>query len=208
MSKSVEDVTLITTANMNEYFHDAIQTAVARQHLSRNDETIIYIVNMLSHFALSTNVYDEESEGRSTKPLAFIYKDALESQTEEERIQHLRKLGDISLFISGFYAESLSRGLVSIDYFASMGGNAYSTIADNAQRTVCYKTMSEVFFDLSEHFLNYVDVLMEVRDNTSLAHDSDILCLYENWLNTGSDYAREKLKEQGILTFPANTVKH
>lgn len=208
MSESVNRSDLITTTNMNEYFNDAIQSAISHQHLTRNDETIVYIVNMLSHFALSENVYDEECEGRSTKPLAFMYKDALEAQSEEERIQHLRKLGDVALFISGFYTESLNRGLVGIDYFASMGGNAYSTIADNAQRSVYYKTMSDVFADLSEHFLNYVDVLMEVRDNTNLNQNTDILVLYENWLNTGSDYARERLKEQGILAFPVERNKH
>ena len=208
MTEAVDNVNLITAMNMNEYFNDAIQEAIAHQHLSRNDDTIVYIVNLLSHFALSENVYDSDTEGRSIKPLAFFYKEAVEARTGEERIQCFRKLGDVALFISGFYAESLNRSLVGVDYFVSMGGNAYGSIADNAQRSAYYKTMGEVFADLSEHFVAYVDVLMEVRDNTELKQDSDILCLYENWLNTGSDYARQRLQENGILTFPTGKQKH
>ncbi len=209
MTQSVDNVNLITANNVNEYFNDAIQTAVAHQHLSRNDDTIVYIVNMLSHFSLSENVYDgDEMEGRSIKPLAFIYKEANEAHSQEERIQCLRKLGDVALFIAGFYSGSLSRGLVGVDYFASMGGGAYSSLADNAQRSTYYKTLGEVFTDLSEHFLDYVDVLMEVRDNTEVKQESSILCLYESWLSTGSDYARKRLEENGVLTFPLDKQTH
>lgn len=208
MTEAVDNVNLITAMNINEYFNDAIQQAVAHQHLSRNDDTIVYIVNLLSHFALSENVYEPDTEGRSIKPLAFIYKDAVEARSEEERIQCYRRLGDVALFISGFYAESLNRSLVGVDYFVSMGGSAYSSLADNAQRSHYYKTFSEVFADLSEHFVAYVDVLMEVRDNTELKQDSDILSLYESWMNSGSEYARQKLQKKGILTFPAGKQKH
>ena len=209
MSQSVDNVNLITAANVNEYFNDAIQTAVSHQHLNRNDDTIVYIVNMLSHFSLSENVYDgDESEGRSFKPLAFIYQEANEAHSEEERIQCLRKLGDVALFVAGFYTESLNRSLVGVDYFVSMGGNAYSSLADNAQRSSYYKTFGDVFSDLSEHFLEYVDVLMEVRDNTEVKQDSSILCLYESWLHSGSDYARRRLEANGILTFPQNKQTH
>ncbi len=208
MTQEVDNVDLITAMNMNEYFNDAIQEAVAHQKLTASDDTIVYIVNLLSHFSLSENVYDSDTEGRSIKPLAFIYKEATEATTEEERIKSLRKLGDVALFISGFYSESLNRSLVGVDYFISMGGNAYGSLADNVQRSFCYKTMSEVFADLSSHFHEYVDVLMEVRDSTELKQDSDILCLYENWLNTGSNYARQRLQENGILTFPVASRKH
>ncbi len=209
MTQEVDNVNLITAMNMNEYFNDAIQTAVAHQHLSRNDDTIVYIVNMLSHFSLSDNIYDgDESEGRSVKPLAFIYKDAVEANSDEERIQCLRKLGDVALFIAGFYSESLNRSMVGINYFASMGGNAYSSLADNVQRSAYYKAFGEVFSDLAEHFMAYVDVLMEVRDSTEVKQPSSILCLYESWLSTGSDYARKRLQENGILTFPVGQQTH
>lgn len=208
MTQAVDNVDLITDINLNEYFNSAIQDAVVHQKLSPHQDTIVYIVNLLSHFALSENIYEADSEGLSIKPLAFIYKDAIEASSNEEKNQQLRKLGDVALFISGFYAQSLNRGLVGVDYFISMGGNAYSYLAGNIHRSRFNPVMSEVFTDLSDHFHEYVDVLMEVKDSAEVTGDSDVLSLYENWMNTGSEYARMRLQENGILTFPAGEKKH
>ena len=204
MTQTVDNVDLITTSNVSEYFNDAIHDAISHQNISPKHETIVYIVNLLSHYTLSENIYENGPDGVSIKPLAFIYKDAMEAKTSEERNQYLRKLGDVALFISGFFSGSLSRSLVGVDYFASMGGNAYSSLADRFHRN----GMNDVFADLSERFMNYVDILMEVRDSSELKYDSDVLCLYENWLSTGSEYARKRLQESGILTFPVGHKKH
>jgi len=204
MSDSVDDVGLITNLNVNEYFNDAIHDAASHQHISFNDETVVYIVNLLTYYTLSENIFDVKEEGRSSRPLAFIYKDAVEASSNEERNYHLRKLGDTALFTSGFFAASLERSAVGVDYFASMGGSAYGFLADATPRTISERNMRSVFNDLAEHFMNYVDVLTEVSESSELVDDRDVLGLYESWLNTGSDYAKQRLQENGILTFPSN----
>ncbi|MBL1142549.1 MAG: hypothetical protein HND53_11000 [Proteobacteria bacterium] len=209
MSNSVnDDVKLITNLNVNEYFNDAIHDALSHQHINHNDETVVYIVNLLSYYTLSENIFDVETEGRSSKPLAFIYKDAVEASSNEERNTHLRKLGDTALFTSGFFAGSLERSAVGVDYFISMGGGAYSFLADATPRTISDKNLRDVFNDLAEHFMNYVDVLTEVSESSELVDDRDVLDLYESWLDSGSEYARKRLQENGILTFPSKKRKH
>lgn len=208
MSHSVDDVGLITNLNVNEYFNDAIHDAISHQRVGLNDETVVYIVNLLTYYMLSENIFEADSEGLSSKPLAFIYKDAVEAASIEERNTHLRKLGDTALFTSGFFAASLERSMVGVDYFISMGGNAYSSLANKTPRTVPDKSLREVFTDLGEHFMNYVDVLTEVSESSDLVDDRDVLSLYESWQNTGSDYARQRLQENGILTFPSSIKQH
>ncbi len=208
MSHSDNDVKLITNLNVNEYFNDAIHDAISHQHVGLNEETAVYIVNLLTYYTLSENVFEPDQEGLSSKPLAFIYKDAVEATSNEECNTHLRKLGDTALFTSGFFAASLERSTVGVDYFISMGGNAYSSLANKTPRTIPDKNLREVFFDLAEHFIGYVDVLTEVSESSELVDDRDVLSLYESWLNTGSDYARERLQENGVLTFPAKQNKH
>jgi hypothetical protein len=56
--------------------------------------------------------------------------------------------------------------------------------------------------------MNCVDVLTEVSESSELVDDRDVLDLYESWLSTGSDYAKQKLQENGILTFPFSTQEH
>jgi len=208
MSQSVDDVSLITNLNINEYFHDAIHDAISHQRVGLNDETVVYIVNLLTYYALSENIFEKDIEGTSSKPLAFIYKDAVEAQSLEERNTHLRRLGDVALFTSGFFPASLEGAAVGVDYFISMGGNAYSSLADRVPRTIPDKNLHEVFTDLAEHFISYVDVLTEVSESSELNDDRDVLSLYESWLSTGSDYARQRLQEQGVLTFPSSHNKH
>ena len=208
MSRSVTDIDLITNHNVNEYFNDAIHDAISHQSIYPKGETVVYIVNLLAYFTLSENIYEKNPEGLSLKPLAMIYKDAVDATSSEERNSHLRKLGDIALFISGFFAASFERSAVGLDYFISMGGNAYSSLADCYQRTFPDRGKREVFTDLADHFMNYVDVLTEVSERSELQNDRDVLCLYESWLKTGSGYARKRLQECGILTFPSSCKKH
>lgn len=208
MSQSVDDISLITNLNINEYFNDAIHDAISHQRVGLNDETVVYIVNLLTYHSLSENIYDVDDEGFSLKPLAFIYKDAVETQSREARNIYLRRLGDVALFTSGFFSASLERTAVGVDYFISMGGSAYGSLADRTPRTIPDINLRAVFTDLAEHFINYVDVLTEVSESSELHDDRDVLSLYESWLNTGSDYARLRLQEQGVLTFPTNRNKH
>jgi len=208
MSHSIDNTNLITNLNVNEYFHDAIHDAISHQSIYPKDETVVYIVNLLTYFTFSENIYEESLEGRSSKPLAFIYKDAVDALSIEERNAHLRKLGDIALFTTGFFAGSIERSAVGKDYFISMGGNAYSSLADNYPRRLTDKVLCEVFADLADHFMGYVDVLTEVRESNQLHGDRDVLSLYESWLTSGSEYARKRLQENGVLTFPSVNKKH
>lgn len=59
MSCSVDDCGLITNLNINEYFNDAISC----QRVGLNDETVVYIVNLLRYYSLSENIYDVDDEG-------------------------------------------------------------------------------------------------------------------------------------------------
>ena len=208
MSYFEDEVKLVTDLNVNEYFNDAIHDAITHQHVHLNEETVVYIVNLLTYYTLSENVFEIEEEGRSSRPLAFIYKDAVEASSEEERNACYRKLGDTALFTSGFFAASLERSAVGVDYFISMGGSAYSYLADKTPRTIPDKSLNSVFYDLASHFMNCVDVLTEVSESSDLVGDRDVLDLYESWIDTGSDYAKQRLQEKGILTFPVSRKSH
>ena len=50
------------------------------------------------------------------KPLALMLGEALEAPTHEARFRGLQRLGDVSLFIAGFFAQGFARKLVDITY--------------------------------------------------------------------------------------------
>src|ERR1035437_1504994 len=86
---------------------------------------------------------------------------ALESRGMQQRAS-LREIGDVSLFISGFFSDSLRRKLVDVDYYVSIGGSAYTALS-----RIDADALSPVFGELAEHFGRFVDILSEGSERTS-----------------------------------------
>ncbi len=198
---------LITGMDLRDYFRESVSTAVINQNLAIHDETIIYVVNMMTEFSRSENLYEKTSDGFMLKALALIYADALEATTAAEKNISLQRLGDIALFISGLFADSLHRSLVDVDYYIAMGGNAYACLADMTRRSVNGTTISKVFNELSEKFIELVDVLSEIGENCGISNDSNVLRLYELWMKTGSRRLARRLQELGIQPVTVTGVK-
>lgn len=192
------DDLLITGMDVREYFRDSLTTAVANQNVAVKTETILYIVNMLTTFLRSENLYEKTDDGYMIRALALIYADSIDAATAAEKNRILQRLGDIALFIAGLFSYSLNRSLVDVDYYAALGGNAYANLADSSRRSYGGQTLSMVFSELSEKFLSLVDVLAEINENCSHTSDSDIMRLYELWLKTGSRRAANLLQKKGI----------
>jgi hypothetical protein len=77
-----------------------------------------------------------------------------------------------------------------------MGGAAYGRLSDNVRGTREGRAFGVVFAELAEKFVDFVDVLAEIRDSGNSA--IDVLRLYEVWLRTRSRRAARLLREQGL----------
>lgn len=201
---------LITGMDVREFFQDSVQTAVARQQVNVSEDTLVYLINMLTEFTRSEVLYEDTEDGRMIKPLVKFYSEAVDAQTFQEANAALKRLGDVALFIAGLYANSLQRSLVDVDYYIAMGGTAYDCLSDSMRRSVHRRTFSEIFQELSCKFAQLVDVLSEVADEFQPDRDQDLLRLYEIWLLTGSEHAARKLRQQGIepANFGNNQSRH
>lgn len=198
MLSSQKDSGLITGMDVREFFQDSVQTAVARQQVNIADDTVFYVVNVLTEFARSEVLYEDTPDGRMIKPLARFYTEAIEATTVQEANNALKRLGDVALFIAGLYAHSLQRSAVDIDYYIAMGGNAYDCLADSVRHSFHGRTFGEIYQELAQKFARLVDVLAEVADEFQPGRDQDLLRLYEIWLLTGSSHAERKLRQHGI----------
>jgi hypothetical protein len=174
-----------------EFFKEQVEAACERQHLRPQPLTSYYVVSLLAEFIH----LDRSGAGDSLAgdgPLGVKLLRALQTDGSLQR-HGLRQVGDASLFISGFYSDSLRRSLVDVDYYVSLGGYAYRSLATNDS------TLSPIFAELSEKFVEFVDVLSDVSARTSLTNDADLLRLYEKWIRTGSKRNGDLLAERGIV---------
>jgi hypothetical protein len=149
-------------------------------------------------FSRADALYERTPDGLRIRPLAHMLADALDAPNEIARQRTLQRLGDVSLFVAGFFARSFARRLIDIDYHIAMGGNAYSSLADTMQRTLAGRCVAQIYAQLAQNFQRLVDALNEVSEMSYRHTDADILRLYEIWLKTGSQRAHGLLRQLGV----------
>ena len=198
---------VLAVSSLTEYFRDALQGALAHQHLSVEDQTEQYVVNMLTLFARAEHLYEGVPAGSKMPPLVNLFANAVEANTAVERERALQRLGDISLFIAGFFAHGFARRLVDIDYHIAMGGRAYGTLADALARGP-RRVLAAVYGELAAKFQPLVDALGEISDAARTYTQADVLRLYEIWLRTGSARARGLLSQLGVAATPVGLHAH
>ena len=155
------DLSLIHTVTVREHFSTAWQSAARNQDVALRDTTSPYLVNLLTEYCEASALAAVTDANRQIKPLATLYGEALEAPTSEHRRRTLQKLGDLALFISGIFSDSLNRKLVDVDYYIGMGEAAYCCVHDSLQADTRARTLSNVFGELSSKFPQLVDVLTE-----------------------------------------------
>ena len=176
-----------------EYFKDLVDGALEHQHVNAGELTAFYVVHLLTGFL-------QRSGDNDSEPLALKLATALEAGGLRQRAT-LKQIGDVSLFISGFFSDSLRRKLVDVDYYVCIGGYAYNTLSHHES-----DMFSPVFAELGEKFAAFVDVLSEVSERTACRSNGDLLRLYEKWLKTGSRRSGELLIELGVV--PNSSIKN
>ena len=169
-----------------EYFKPLVDDALIRQRIVAQELTAFYVVQLLARFL-------QRSTRETDEPLAFQLARALESGGSEQR-SSLRQIGDVSLFVSGFFSDSFRRKVVDIDYYISIGGVAYGALGRRDT-----DALSPVFAELADKFVGFVDVLSEVSERSSCSSNADLLRLYDRWLKTGSARSGTLLVERGVV---------
>ena len=191
--------TVVQVHNLADYFRTSIDSVISRQGVDVDPHAAHYVVNLLTLFSRSEELYEDRGERYGLRPLALMMADAAEARSVAERNYALQRIGDVALFISGFFADSLANKAVDVDYYIYMGGSAYGSLSVEVRRTFRGRAFAAIYRELAEKFQVLVDVLNEVRDEARGESDRDLLRTYEVWLKTGSQRAKTLLAENGIV---------
>jgi hypothetical protein len=185
---------LFRNESPTEYFRELVESAIEHQHLAIRELTSFYVVNLLAGFT-----HLDRSPAADDSPLGVRLAEALQAAGAAQR-ENLRAVGDLSLFMSGFFSDSLNRRLVDIDYYIQLGECAYGSLARRGD-----PAFGEVYDELAAKFTAMVDVLTEVSERTNLTSDADLLRLYDRWMRTRSRRSGKLLAERGIV--PNSSVR-
>jgi hypothetical protein len=128
--------------------------------------------------------------------------EAAEAPTAEHRSRCLQRLGDVSLFVAGFFSQGFARRLVDVDYHVAMGGRAYGTLAGTCRDGARGRALGSVFGELATKFQRVVDALNDVSEMAHAHDHRDVMRQYEIWLKTGSPRAAGILRGLGVEPVP------
>lgn len=190
----------------DDFFKESVRKAFAERKVEAYPHVETYLIKLLQHFLDARNFFDAEATDefgqRKPKTLAELYLIATNSE-HAKKIELLKKLADQSLYMSGFFGDSFDRKIIDVDYYAEMGGAAYRTLADCTRED----TMAKVYGTFSQKFVQFMDVLAYISQNSFIQSNQSVLRLYDRYLRTGSELAREKLVEIGVFTLPLDQAK-
>jgi hypothetical protein len=196
--ESVVDRRIVFGQSAQEYFRELVAGALAHRRLRIQEGTEYYLVNLLASHLQSDSLFVARPDGTmDAEPLALLLKRALESEREERR-RMLKRLGDTSLFVSGFFGDSLARSLVDVNYYIAMGGRAYDALSE-AERAA--GGLAALYAELAERFPELVDLFAEIAELSDLSSNRGIVRLYERFLATGSQRVADRLRERGVALF-------
>jgi hypothetical protein len=177
-------MSVTTHSSVEGFFQEVLAGALDRQGVEASQPTEFYLVGLLGEFT-KARIPDEPL---SLRLVGTSGADA------GERVRALKEVGDTSLYLTGFFADSLQRKLVGVDYYMDLGKAAYRELAQRLGSS----SVREVYQELSGKFPRFVDVLNEVRRHTTFL-GQDVVRLYEEWLRTRSDWVENRLRALGVL---------
>lgn len=187
-----------THASIEEYFGDLLKEALATERLCLGDASAAYVLRLFSEFAERGALHARDTRGeRGTPALVWLYERA-QTGGSGVRFDSYRHLGDVALFVSGFFGPHITRArsAVGVEYYVDMGQAAYDTAAVLAKPTGFGALLSE----LAAKFRRLVEVLTRVAERTTLPVARDMTALYERlMMNPESTDLFKRLLTKGVV---------
>ena len=186
----------LTQDTLFSYFYERVCSARDELGTDVEDHTEHYLVNLLVEFLTTRRLV--ESGGRRVDELPLAIR-LLESRVAlpGDRYRELKHLGDTTLYVLGFFAESLRRSTVDQSYFIGVGESAYYDLA-SLPGGVRRRYVDPVFRVIADKFEQCVQLIAGVR-RASLWGSSDLRQLFRQYLSTGDERIAERLRELGAL---------
>ena len=118
-----------------------------------------YLIDLLLDFLRSDELH--KKEGSLEKGLLNLYNESQNSPPQKS-IFLLKKIGDFSLYMGGFFRSSFKDKLVSVSYYEEFGRHAYKFVSSSYDS-------KNVFTELAQDFRALCMVLFSIQKNSEEA---------------------------------------
>ena len=182
----------VTETSLSVYFRERLLESARCLEPSPQEDTCWYLGSLLERFCRSDHLFAYEDGQMALRPLALLYGDALEAPSERERCLLLQQLGDMALFLGALFPERFTRRGIQQDNIVGMGGGAYDYLAGTARAN------RHIFAELANTFTRMLELVANACSQERQLGASDIIALYQRWLETGDELTGNQLVALGI----------
>lgn len=173
-----------------DFFNDLVQTGLSESNINVSNATRHYLSDLLEFYIFSDHLFSKTNHSgkKQMHTMAELYLTCNTSNINKQR--QLKKIGDTSLYISGFFRESLRRKMISVDYYIQMGQSAYESLSDLQDK--------ELFTELAKHFTDFVFVFFCIYKKSTGNQHNYLLSLIDQYMDTQSHKVAKQLSDHGI----------
>lgn len=184
--------TPVAEASLSGFFAERLTDCARHLRPQPQEDTLWYLGALLERFGRSDALFSIDEGQPTLRPLALLYGDAREADSERERCLLLRQLGDLALFLGALFPQRFERRGIRRDYFVGMGSGAYDYLGDNAQHS------RHIFAELAATFSLMLDLVARSCDRTERLGPKEVVLLYRRWVRDRDPDAERKLRALGI----------
>lgn len=144
---------LIVTNNMQAYFREALSHALNESKIQITQSAQVYLVHFLNEFSRAEKMFAGTDYGEKINIFSML--DRAAQAEDHEALPIWRHMGDVSLYLLGYFSEGDGTRPASRSYYLGMGARAYNQVSllfryQALDSSLLFKELSERFPDLVE----------------------------------------------------------
>ncbi|MBI4149930.1 hypothetical protein HY488_00845 [Candidatus Woesearchaeota archaeon] len=169
-------LTLASRYELADFFSTELRYSMDNQRITASPQTEAYLAGVLVRF-VERDVLHDGAEGRAAhKLLAELYAEARASQGTQQCVRY-RDLGDLALFMAGFFPQRVRRSIVGETYYTDMGRGAYARVASFMLMRLDGGQTAHLYDEIAEGFPQFRNVFEEVADRVQIDGDKSLVRL-------------------------------
>lgn len=144
--------TLILDSNLQMFFFEHLRHFNQKFSRPLTEETLFYSSHVMNQFGHSSKFFDQKDDRIQEKILGLKFLEISHLPREKQKYE-LKDIAETSLFLCGFFSQSLNRKIIDIHYYEEIGKKAYEQLhhfyPNHYDVPAFYKLMSMKFSDVT-----------------------------------------------------------
>lgn len=155
------------------YFKKFLHLELQKSKPLLSQEIRNYLVDLLHFYLFTHRLFDCKDESGNFHDQIFVHlcKKIQETDSKNELIYLYKKMGDLSLYLSGFFRHFVQKKGMHLTYYEGMGQNAYSFLANKYERF----EKNNIFKFLCEDFSCLAEALYLLQENSKYKSETKYL---------------------------------